>query len=187
MYRKTKTTGFPSVMTIFSAPNYLDVYNNKAAVLKYENNVMNSASACVSFDPLRWTRTHSSAIQLHAASVLAPELYGALALVASSCADSLAHRTSSPGRSPLSARRVGRGLEPIVPADDRRTVTDMLIALLGICSKEELEEEEEEIAAEMAASEQVPASGALDVSAWCGVAVLTTTHRGGDCRATQGY
>ncbi|KAF7312809.1 Serine/threonine-protein phosphatase [Mycena kentingensis (nom. inval.)] len=41
MYRKTKTTGFPSLMTIFSAPNYLDVYNNKAAVIKYENNVMN--------------------------------------------------------------------------------------------------------------------------------------------------
>ena len=29
MYRKTKTTGFPSVITLFSAPNYLDVYNNK--------------------------------------------------------------------------------------------------------------------------------------------------------------
>jgi serine/threonine-protein phosphatase 2B catalytic subunit len=41
MYKKTRATGFPSVMTIFSAPNYLDVYNNKAAVLKYENNVMN--------------------------------------------------------------------------------------------------------------------------------------------------
>ncbi|KAH9477459.1 3',5'-cyclic-nucleotide phosphodiesterase (PDEase) (3':5'-CNP) [Psilocybe cubensis] len=41
MYRKTKTTGFPSVMTIFSAPNYLDMYNNKAAILKYESNVMN--------------------------------------------------------------------------------------------------------------------------------------------------
>ncbi|KAJ7486665.1 Metallo-dependent phosphatase-like protein [Mycena latifolia] len=41
MYRKTKTTGFPSLMTIFSAPNYLDMYNNKAAVIKYENNVMN--------------------------------------------------------------------------------------------------------------------------------------------------
>ncbi|KIX02533.1 serine/threonine-protein phosphatase 2B catalytic subunit [Rhinocladiella mackenziei CBS 650.93] len=41
MYRKTRTTGFPSVMTIFSAPNYLDLYNNKAAVLKYENNAMN--------------------------------------------------------------------------------------------------------------------------------------------------
>lgn len=41
MYRKSKATSFPSVMTIFSAPNYLDLYNNKAAVLKYENNVMN--------------------------------------------------------------------------------------------------------------------------------------------------
>ncbi|XP_043912018.1 serine/threonine-protein phosphatase 2B catalytic subunit beta isoform isoform X3 [Protopterus annectens] len=41
MYRKSLTTGFPSLITIFSAPNYLDVYSNKAAVLKYENNVMN--------------------------------------------------------------------------------------------------------------------------------------------------
>ncbi|KAI8373213.1 serine/threonine-protein phosphatase 2B catalytic subunit A1 [Radiomyces spectabilis] len=41
MYKKSRTTSFPAVMTIFSAPNYLDVYNNKAAVLKYENNVMN--------------------------------------------------------------------------------------------------------------------------------------------------
>ncbi|MBN3279065.1 PP2BA phosphatase, partial [Polyodon spathula] len=41
MYRKSQTTGFPALITIFSAPNYLDVYNNKAAVLKYENNVMN--------------------------------------------------------------------------------------------------------------------------------------------------
>lgn len=41
MYKKSAATGFPSLITIFSAPNYLDVYNNKAAVLKYENNVMN--------------------------------------------------------------------------------------------------------------------------------------------------
>ncbi|KAJ3201207.1 3',5'-cyclic-nucleotide phosphodiesterase (PDEase) (3':5'-CNP), partial [Entophlyctis luteolus] len=41
MFRKTRTTGFPALISIFSAPNYLDVYNNKAAVLKYENNVMN--------------------------------------------------------------------------------------------------------------------------------------------------
>ncbi|XP_059818500.1 serine/threonine-protein phosphatase 2B catalytic subunit gamma isoform-like [Hypanus sabinus] len=41
MYRKNQVTGFPSLITIFSAPNYLDVYNNKAAVLKYENNVIN--------------------------------------------------------------------------------------------------------------------------------------------------
>jgi len=41
MYRRNATTGFPSLITIFSAPNYLDVYNNKAAILKYEDNVMN--------------------------------------------------------------------------------------------------------------------------------------------------
>ncbi|KQS51982.1 uncharacterized protein Dere_GG11788, isoform B [Drosophila erecta] len=29
MYRKNQVTGFPSLITIFSAPNYLDVYNNK--------------------------------------------------------------------------------------------------------------------------------------------------------------
>ena len=31
MYRKSQTTGFPSLITIFSAPNYLDVYNNKVS------------------------------------------------------------------------------------------------------------------------------------------------------------
>ncbi|KAL7309465.1 3',5'-cyclic-nucleotide phosphodiesterase (PDEase) (3':5'-CNP) [Mucor circinelloides] len=41
MYRRNNTTAFPAVMTIFSAPNYLDMYNNKAAILKYEDNVMN--------------------------------------------------------------------------------------------------------------------------------------------------
>lgn len=32
MYRKSLTTGFPSLITIFSAPNYLDVYNNKVNI-----------------------------------------------------------------------------------------------------------------------------------------------------------
>jgi len=41
MYKKSPVTGFPSLITIFSAPNYLDVYNNKAAVLKYDGNTMN--------------------------------------------------------------------------------------------------------------------------------------------------
>lgn len=35
MYRKSLTTGFPSLITIFSAPNYLDVYNNKVSVGKW--------------------------------------------------------------------------------------------------------------------------------------------------------
>lgn len=37
MYRKSPSKKFPSLITIFSAPNYLDVYHNRAAVLKYEN------------------------------------------------------------------------------------------------------------------------------------------------------
>ncbi|KAI8082526.1 serine/threonine protein phosphatase calcineurin catalytic subunit Ppb1 [Gilbertella persicaria] len=41
MYRKNKTTGFPALIIIFSAPNYCDVYNNKAAVLKYDGSVLN--------------------------------------------------------------------------------------------------------------------------------------------------
>jgi serine/threonine-protein phosphatase 2B catalytic subunit len=41
MHLKNESTGFPSIITIFSAPNYLDAYNNKGAVLRYENNVMN--------------------------------------------------------------------------------------------------------------------------------------------------
>ncbi|CAR22963.1 calcineurin catalytic subunit A [Lachancea thermotolerans CBS 6340] len=41
MYKNTETLGFPSLLTLFSAPNYLDAYKNKAAVLNYSNNVMN--------------------------------------------------------------------------------------------------------------------------------------------------
>ncbi|TFK50532.1 Metallo-dependent phosphatase [Heliocybe sulcata] len=37
MYRKTPAKKFTSVITIFSAPNYLDVYHNRGAVLKYAN------------------------------------------------------------------------------------------------------------------------------------------------------
>ena len=31
VYRKSRKTGFPSVMTLFSTPNYLDMYNNKTS------------------------------------------------------------------------------------------------------------------------------------------------------------
>ena len=61
MYRKSQTTGFPSLITIFSAPNYLDVYNNKAAVLKYENNVMNIRQVRLFsfFGSVRSSRSHN--------------------------------------------------------------------------------------------------------------------------------
>ena len=32
---------FPIVITIFSAPNYCDVYNNKGAIIKFDNNTLN--------------------------------------------------------------------------------------------------------------------------------------------------
>ena len=35
MYKKNSATGFPALMTIFSAPNYLDVYKNKVVVKDY--------------------------------------------------------------------------------------------------------------------------------------------------------
>ncbi|KAH3746237.1 serine/threonine protein phosphatase calcineurin A [Pelomyxa schiedti] len=41
MYLPRDNTSFPTVITIFSAPNYLDSFNNKGAVLRYENNVLN--------------------------------------------------------------------------------------------------------------------------------------------------
>ncbi|EGG02487.1 uncharacterized protein MELLADRAFT_91308 [Melampsora larici-populina 98AG31] len=41
MYKKTKITAFPSVMTILLALNYPNVSNNKAVVWKYDNNGMN--------------------------------------------------------------------------------------------------------------------------------------------------
>lgn len=37
MHRKTPTKKFPSVITVFSAPNYIDVYKNRGAVIKYKD------------------------------------------------------------------------------------------------------------------------------------------------------
>lgn len=36
MHKWDDSVDFPSVITIFSAPNYCDVYNNKGAVIKFK-------------------------------------------------------------------------------------------------------------------------------------------------------
>eukprot|EP00298_Acanthocystis_sp_HF-20_P003739 c14080_g1_i1.p1 GENE.c14080_g1_i1~~c14080_g1_i1.p1 ORF type:complete len:212 (+),score=76.15 c14080_g1_i1:122-757(+) len=41
MHHMRKQTNFPSVITLFSAPNYCDYYANKGAILKYHDNFMN--------------------------------------------------------------------------------------------------------------------------------------------------
>lgn len=41
MHMVNTQSGIPRVITIFSAPNYCDVYNNKAVVLKLDTNVLN--------------------------------------------------------------------------------------------------------------------------------------------------
>jgi len=41
MYKRNPKNKFPTVITLFSAPNYLDAYGNKGAVMRYSKNVMN--------------------------------------------------------------------------------------------------------------------------------------------------
>eukprot|EP00927_Polykrikos_kofoidii_P016699 TRINITY_DN17568_c0_g2_i2.p1 TRINITY_DN17568_c0_g2~~TRINITY_DN17568_c0_g2_i2.p1 ORF type:complete len:542 (-),score=95.39 TRINITY_DN17568_c0_g2_i2:32-1657(-) len=41
MHKTNPATGFPSVITIFSAPNYCDCYENKGAILKFDNSTLN--------------------------------------------------------------------------------------------------------------------------------------------------
>ena len=41
LYSKMPESDFPSLMTIFSAPNYVDVYKNKAAIVQYDGETFN--------------------------------------------------------------------------------------------------------------------------------------------------
>lgn len=41
MHKWSSKSGFPVVITIFSAPNYCDVYNNKGAIIKFKGQEIN--------------------------------------------------------------------------------------------------------------------------------------------------
>src|ERR1700719_339358 len=109
MYRKTKTSSFPSVMTIFSAPNYLDVYNNKAAVMKYENNVVNIRQFNCSSHPY-WLPNFMDVFTWSLPFVAEKSMF----------LDWL---------SQMYGTDVGHSSKP---------VTDMLVSVLNTCTKEEL-------------------------------------------------
>jgi serine/threonine-protein phosphatase 2B catalytic subunit len=108
MYRKSRKTGFPSVMTLFSAPNYLDVYNNKAAMVKYEANMF-SIRQFNSMPHPYWLPNFMDAFSWSL---------------------------------PFVGEKSERAWYSCCPLtiDSFTTVTDMLAAVLNICTQEELNE-----------------------------------------------
>ncbi|XP_061664702.1 protein phosphatase 3 catalytic subunit alpha isoform X2 [Syngnathoides biaculeatus] len=89
MYRKSQTTGFPSLITIFSAPNYLDVYNNKDAnkKLRHVDPTWPAENPTLIITipgraEVRKQRDEHPTVQLLASPLLAPQLHGRLHLVA---------------------------------------------------------------------------------------------------------
>ena len=101
-------------MTIFSAPNYLDVYNNKATVIKYESNVMNIRQFSCTPHPF-WLPNFMDVFTW------------SLPFVGEKCTFTL----------DISWIHIIRWC--ILP------VTDMLVAILNTCTKEELEEHDEDL------------------------------------------
>jgi serine/threonine-protein phosphatase 2B catalytic subunit len=110
-------------MTIFSAPNYLDVYNNKAAVMKYENNVVNIRQFNCSPHPY-WLPNFMDVFTW------------SLPFVAEKSAYSLCH-----------PQRWRYHCYP--------TVTDMLVAVVNTCTREELEEEGEALPSSVTGTAEV--------------------------------
>lgn len=111
MHRKTPTKKFPSVITIFSAPNYCDVYHNRGAVLKYVNKNITIRQFNASSHPY-WLPNFMDAFTWSLPFVGSKSTFNSLC--AAFC---------------------------FVCAKRRwRAVVEMLLAILSCCSAEELEE-----------------------------------------------
>ena len=74
MHRWNGPNDFPAVITLFSAPNYCDVYNNKGAVIKF--------NVCLYY--LEQYLEHP-AIQLHHTPLYIAPFYGCIYLVYTIC------------------------------------------------------------------------------------------------------
>lgn len=111
MHRKTPTKKFPSVITIFSAPNYLDVYHNRGAVLKYANKNITIRQYNSSNHPY-WLPNFMDAFTWSLPFVGAKSAYQCIFFLISS--------------------------SPLLMCGD--IVTEMLLAVLSVCSEEELED-----------------------------------------------
>jgi len=123
MHRKTPKKNFPSVITIFSAPNYLDVYHNRGAVLKYANKNITIRQYNSSTHPY-WLPNFMDAFTWSLPFVGAKSAFVFL-------------QFSLP-----------------LPNGNRFKVTEMLLAILSICSDDELvEAESDEDAAARGAGE----------------------------------
>jgi serine/threonine-protein phosphatase 2B catalytic subunit len=102
-------------MTLFSAPNYLDVYNNKAAILKYESNVLNIRQFNCTPHPY-WLPNFMDAFTWSLPFV--------------------GEKSACP-RIMAFAKALSADASPL-------QVTDMLVAVLNTCSQEELMESSDE-------------------------------------------
>lgn len=84
LYKKNASTGFPTVICIFSAPNYCDTYNNKAAIIRFQNNLMNIRQFNSQVLPIRFL-FHSTFLFSPATSILSSKLHECFLLVIAIC------------------------------------------------------------------------------------------------------
>jgi serine/threonine-protein phosphatase 2B catalytic subunit len=117
MHRKTPTKKFPSVITIFSAPNYLDVYHNRGAIIKYANKNITIRQYNSSTHPY-WLPNFMDAFTWSLPFVGAKSVYA------------VQHKTFT------------------CWFEEKIVVTEMLLAILSICSEEELSEADSESSGE---------------------------------------
>nr|XP_048713998.1 serine/threonine-protein phosphatase 2B catalytic subunit beta isoform isoform X7 [Caretta caretta] len=115
MYRKSQTTGFPSLITIFSAPNYLDVYNNKevatATLLRVQYGLTDSSVPSIlqpgmSFTLLCCESSHSCSAYIHPPACKSAILYECYSQPLMNYATGQHQQTPSPRFFPRNVRLV---------------------------------------------------------------------------------